>query len=87
MAIDWKKWILAALKEAPKVIKTVEVIHTNKDTASKTDLAATALVSAVGVADDLAPEHEGEIQDAGTAAAEIIAAFQRPPITAKTVTK
>ena len=83
MAFDWKKWIFAALAEAPKVINVVETIHANKDTATKTDLASTALIGAVAVAHDVAPQDDAEIAEVQQASTGIIGAFQKPPIKAK----
>ena len=86
MAFDWKKWLFAALKEAPKVVSVVETIHANKDTATKTELASTALVSAVSVAHDLDPADGDEIDEVQQASTGIIQAIQSKPITAKTAT-
>jgi len=83
MAFDWKKWLFAALKEAPKVIETVETIHAGKDTKTKTELASTALADAVSVAHDVTPEHAEEVDEVGQAASGIINAFQSQPIAAK----
>jgi len=79
MAFDWKKLVLGLLAEAPRVIKTVETIHANKDTESKTELAATALVAATGAANDLDPNDAESIQAANQLAGGIIGAFKTQP--------
>ena len=79
MAFDWKKLVFELLAEAPRVIKTVEVIHANKDTASKSDLAATALLSATQGAAEIDPNDSAAISDASTLAGGIIDAFKTQP--------
>lgn len=77
--INWKAFFAAALKEAPRVIQTIAVIHAEKDTESKAALAATALVSAAGVAADLDPADKDSISDAASLAQGIITAWNAQP--------
>jgi len=79
--IDWAKFVKGLLVAAPGIIKEVETIHSTKDTTSKTDLAAGALVAANEVARSVDPNDRETIDQMTGLAGGIVDAFKTDPKT------